>query len=86
MAHDSRYLYHSDNERRVFWVLIITAALMPVEVVGGLIQGSFAFLADHMLTDANGKTLLGIKRLLADDYGIIHSTIQTKCCACSDDH
>jgi cobalt-zinc-cadmium efflux system protein len=33
----------------------------------------------------NGETLLGIKRLLADDYGITHSTIQIECGDCTDE-
>jgi Co/Zn/Cd efflux system component len=31
------------------------------------------------------QILLGIKRLLADDYGITHSTIQIECGPCTDD-
>lgn len=34
----------------------------------------------------SGETLLGIKRLLAEDYGITHSTIQIECGDCTDDH
>ncbi|NQV54213.1 MAG: cation diffusion facilitator family transporter [Rhodospirillales bacterium] len=54
MAHDHAHDLRSSNETRVFWALIITAAFMVVEVVGGLISGSLALLADagHMLTDA----------------------------------
>jgi cobalt-zinc-cadmium efflux system protein len=33
-----------------------------------------------------GETLIGIKRLLADDYGITHSTIQIECGDCTDKH
>ncbi|MBT4673898.1 MAG: cation diffusion facilitator family transporter [Rhodospirillaceae bacterium] len=33
----------------------------------------------------SGETLLGIKRLLADDYGITHSTIQIECGDCTDE-
>jgi len=44
----------TDSERRVFWALLITASFMLAEVVGGIISGSLALLADagHMLTDA----------------------------------
>lgn len=42
------------NERRVLWALILTAAFMGFEIVGGVLAGSLALLADagHMLTDA----------------------------------
>ena len=40
------------------------------------------------VSGANGdnETLLGIKRVQADDYGITHSTIQIECGDCTDDH
>jgi cobalt-zinc-cadmium efflux system protein len=42
-----------DNERRVLWALVLTAGFMLAEIVGGLLSGSLALLADagHMLTD-----------------------------------
>ncbi len=42
------------NARRLLLAFIITAAFMVIEVIGGLISGSLALLADagHMLTDA----------------------------------
>lgn len=45
---------HAGNERRVFWALLLTAGFMVAEVVGGIVSGSLALLADagHMLTDA----------------------------------
>jgi cobalt-zinc-cadmium efflux system protein len=48
-AHD-----HGANERRVFWAALLTGGFMLAEVVGGLLAGSLALLADaaHMLTDA----------------------------------
>lgn len=58
MAHSH---YHSSpqqpddgNARRLLLAFIITAGFMLLEVVGGLISGSLALLADagHMLTDA----------------------------------
>jgi cobalt-zinc-cadmium efflux system protein len=44
----------ADNQRRVFWAMLLTAGFMGVEVAGGLISGSLALLADagHMLTDS----------------------------------
>lgn len=49
----------SNNERRVFWALILTASFMVAEVVGGVISGSLALIADagHMLTDAAALAL-----------------------------
>ncbi len=43
----------ADSERRVFWVMLLTGGFMLVEVVGGLIAGSLALVADagHMATD-----------------------------------
>ncbi|WP_028006438.1 cation diffusion facilitator family transporter [Solimonas flava] len=42
------------SERKLFWALLLTGGFMFAEVVGGLIAGSLALLADaaHMLTDA----------------------------------
>ncbi len=49
----------ADNERRVFWTLVLTAGFMVAEVVGGIAAGSLALLADagHMLTDTASLTL-----------------------------
>lgn len=42
------------SERRLFWTLCLTAGFMVAELVGGLLSGSLALIADagHMLTDA----------------------------------
>jgi cobalt-zinc-cadmium efflux system protein len=50
---------HATNERRVLWVLVITLVFMAAEVVGGILSGSLALLADagHMLTDAAALAL-----------------------------
>jgi cobalt-zinc-cadmium efflux system protein len=47
------------HRRRLLAVLAITVSVMVVEVVGGLVSGSLALLADagHMLTDAAGVGL-----------------------------
>jgi cobalt-zinc-cadmium efflux system protein len=44
---------HVDSERRVLWAMLLTGGFMVVEVVGGLLAGSLALLADagHMVTD-----------------------------------
>ncbi|MBK1697170.1 cation diffusion facilitator family transporter [Rhodovibrio salinarum] len=49
----------ADNQRRVFWAMLITGGFMTVEVAGGLISGSLALLADagHMLTDTASLAL-----------------------------
>ena len=53
-THDERH-GHSDR-RRLAVVLAITTTVLAVEVVGALVSGSLALLADagHMLTDAAG--------------------------------
>jgi cobalt-zinc-cadmium efflux system protein len=58
MAHN-----HDDqsqsNMRRVQFALILTAAFMVIEVIGGIVSGSLALLADagHMLTDSMALAL-----------------------------
>ena len=46
--------HHHGSERRLLWALLLIGGFMLVEVVGGLLSGSLALLADagHMLTDA----------------------------------
>lgn len=54
--------------RRLLAVLVLTVVVLVVEVVGGLVSGSFALVADagHMLTDAVGVGLaLGATALAA---------------------
>lgn len=48
-----------DNERTVLVAVLITASFMVVELVGGLLSGSLALLADaaHMLTDSAALAL-----------------------------
>lgn len=45
--------HQSRNEQRTLWAAVLTGAFMLAEVVGGLLSGSLALLADagHMLTD-----------------------------------
>ena len=47
------------NERRVLWAMLLTGSYMIVEVVGGILSGSLALLADagHMLTDTAALAL-----------------------------
>lgn len=53
--------FHSDHgdARRVAWAAVITFALLGAEIVGALISGSLALLADaaHMVTDVGALGL-----------------------------
>ncbi|WP_340539065.1 cation diffusion facilitator family transporter [Nocardioides sp. GXZ039] len=56
------------DRRRLRWVLGVTASVLVIEVVGALVTGSLALLADaaHMATDAGGVLLaLGASYLAA---------------------
>lgn len=59
MAHAPHNTHSSDNEKRLLWAMLLVASFMVVEVIGGVISGSLALLADagHMLTDAASLTL-----------------------------
>ena len=59
MAHEYRHDADAGNLRRVLIALVLTGAFMVVEVVGGIISGSLALLADagHMLTDTMALAL-----------------------------
>ena len=52
----------NSNMRRVTIALVLTAVFMLVEVVGGIISGSLALLADagHMLTDTMALALAAV--------------------------
>ena len=54
MAHSHTHHDHASSERRLAWALGVIAAFMVVEIVGGLMSGSLALLADagHMASDA----------------------------------
>jgi Co/Zn/Cd efflux system component len=47
-SHDHVFLgeSHRRNEKRVWWVVAITAAMMVAEIVGGTVFGSLAVVAD----------------------------------------
>jgi cobalt-zinc-cadmium efflux system protein len=49
----------ADNQRRVFWAMLLTGGFMLAEVAGGIVAGSLALIADagHMLTDAAALAL-----------------------------
>ena len=69
MGHDHGHATAAQAHRgRLLAVLVLTLVVLVVEVVGGLVSGSFALLADagHMLTDALGVGLaLGATALAA---------------------
>lgn len=45
---------HQGNTRRLIWAFVVIFTFMVIEVIGGVLSGSLALLADaaHMLTDA----------------------------------
>ncbi|EAY3163409.1 CDF family zinc transporter ZitB [Salmonella enterica subsp. enterica serovar Typhimurium] len=53
-SHADSHLPKDNNARRLLFAFIVTAGFMLLEVVGGILSGSLALLADagHMLTDA----------------------------------
>jgi cobalt-zinc-cadmium efflux system protein len=57
--HSHKHGLASDSRRRLSVVLVLTAIYMVAEVVGGLLTGSLALLADagHMLTDVAALAL-----------------------------
>jgi len=62
MAHDHDHDHvHAghDSQRRLLWAILLTGGFMLAEVVGGILSGSLALLADagHMLTDTAALAL-----------------------------
>ena len=64
---------HERNERKVWWVIALTSAMMFVEIIGGEIYGSMALVADgwHMSTHAGAMLIAALAyrfaRQRADD-------------------
>jgi cobalt-zinc-cadmium efflux system protein len=56
---DTRHSHAAENERRLLLVLVMTGLYMLAEVVGGILTGSLALLADsgHMLGDVLGLAM-----------------------------
>lgn len=54
MAHSHQHAPSDNNAKRLLLAFLVTAVFMIAEVIGGLLSGSLALLADagHMLTDA----------------------------------
>jgi len=71
-THDHVFLgrEHRGNERRTWWVVALTAAMMLGEVLGGSIFGSMALLADgwHMATHAAALGIAGLAYLFARQH------------------
>lgn len=63
-THDHVFLgdEHDHNARRTLWVVVLTAAMMVVEIAAGLIFNSMALLADgfHMATHAGALGIAAI--------------------------
>ena len=57
----------NDNVKRLMLAFGVTATFMVIEVIGGLISGSLALLADagHMLTDSASLGLAAVAAWLA---------------------
>ncbi len=62
MGHDHDHSKNDGNLRRVVVALALTGSFMIVEIVGGIISGSLALLADagHMLTDTMALSLAAV--------------------------
>ncbi len=56
------HVQKDDNLRRVVIALLLTGAFMIVEIIGGIVSGSLALLADagHMLTDTMALGLAAV--------------------------
>ena len=63
-THDHAFLgaKHSENERRTWLVVALTAVMMVAEIVGGTIFGSMALVADgwHMSTHAGALAIAAL--------------------------
>src|SRR5574338_1635915 len=59
MSHGTKLTAAGKNKKRLGVVLALTTAYLVAEIVGGLLTGSLALLADagHMLTDVGGLGL-----------------------------
>ncbi|EAP5373661.1 cation diffusion facilitator family transporter [Salmonella enterica] len=71
-SHADSHLPKDNNARRLLFAFIVTAGFMLLEVVGGILSGSLALLADagHMLTDAAALLFALLANLFA--FWILH--------------
>lgn len=67
MLTSDNHVHHHGSAKRLFVAFAIIAAFMIVEVVGGVLSGSLALLADaaHMLTDAFALGLAASAQIIA---------------------
>lgn len=75
-GHSHEVTATGEHRKRLLVVLVITCAVLIAEVVGGLIAGSLALLADagHMLTDSTGLILALIAASLATRAATVKRT------------
>lgn len=64
------------HQSRLLWALGLTVSYMTAEIIGGILTGSLALLADaaHMLTDAGGLTLSLLALRLAARPGTLQKS------------
>jgi len=67
--HDHHFLSdrHDANERRTWWVILLTVTTMILEIVTGILFGSMALLADgwHMGSHASAMGMAALAYYLA---------------------
>ncbi|HET9302814.1 MAG TPA: cation diffusion facilitator family transporter [Propionibacteriaceae bacterium] len=75
-GHSHEVTATGEHRRRLIVALVITGAVLIAEVIGGLISGSLALLADagHMLTDSTGLILALIAASLATRAATVKRT------------
>lgn len=71
-AHDHVFLGegHERNERRTWFVIVLCGIMMMIEIVGGLLYGSIALVADglHMSTHAGALLLAALAYTYSRKY------------------
>lgn len=71
-THDHVFLgdHHSRNERKVWFVIALTASMMVIEITAGTIYGSMALVADgwHMSTHAGAMLIAAFAYFYARRY------------------
>jgi cobalt-zinc-cadmium efflux system protein len=75
-GHSHEVTATGEHRRRLIVALVITSVVLIAEVIGGLIAGSLALLADaaHMLTDSTGLILALIAASLATRAATVKRT------------
>ena len=71
-AHSHAFLGegHDDNKRRTWWVIALCTVMMLAEIIGGLMFGSIALVADglHMSTHAGALLLAALAYSFASKH------------------